>query len=236
MSKKAQKTVSHPWRACPLGEHWREASKVKEHLRKKRRVRAHFRKGSCVANLTNKDQIYAEEIQAISEREFRKLQGSPNPDDLGSKNGNLYDHLIRGWTKYWNEVLKPNPRLDPNLVKALIMTESSFRESIETKVKNKSNRAYGLMQVIGMSFKIMQDERGEIKDHYINLTSNDYKNPSANIAAGIRWLIHKYELHKKNHPKADWIDAIAKYKKYPRQHKEIIELENFYNRLKNFKN
>jgi hypothetical protein len=232
MSDSVQK--KHPWRACPIGEHWRDASNVKEHHRKNRRVRAHFRKGSCVANPTKKDQFFPEEMQAISKREFKKLKGVPSPDNLGVKNGNTYDELIRGWTKYWNDLLKPKPPLDPNLVKALIRTESTFKESVETKVKNRDNRAYGLMQVLGISFKIMQDEKGEIKDHYLNLTSKDYKDPSMNIAAGVRWFIHKYLLHKKNHPKADWIDAIAKYKKYPRKHQKIVELENFYNRLKDY--
>jgi len=51
------------------------------------------------------------------------------------------------------------------LVKALIATESSFEKDVETKHKNKALRAYGLMQVLGSTFKILQDEGGEIKDH-----------------------------------------------------------------------
>jgi hypothetical protein len=43
--------------------------------------------------------------------------------------------------------------------------------------------------------------------------------------------VHKFELYKKNHPAADWIDAIAKYKKLPRTHKIIHELEDYYRLL-----
>lgn len=122
------------------------------------------------------------------------------------------------------------------MVKALVATESSFEEDIESRHKNKALRAYGLMQVLGDTFKILQDEGGEIKDHYINVAAKNYKNPSANLASGIRWLIHKYELHKKNHPRADWIDAISKYKKLPRSNRAMRRLEQFYLALKNQEN
>ena len=39
---------------------------------------------------------------------------------------NKYDVLIRGWVRYWNEIFQPKNPLDPNLVKALMATESSF--------------------------------------------------------------------------------------------------------------
>jgi hypothetical protein len=225
MTAKPPNKKKHLWRACPYGEHWRKGSKVSEYYRRKRKVRAHFRKGSCVFNPTGRDQMYLEEIVAIAEREFSKLKGPPAPLDLGYKYGSEYDELIRGWVRYWNQVLQPKPALEANLVKALIATESGFREDVETKVKDKGKRAYGLMQVLGNSFKIMQDEKGEIRDHYLNVPSRSYKVPSANVAAGVRWLIHKFELYRKNHPKGDWIDAIAKYKKLPRTHKVIKELE-----------
>ena len=38
----------------------------------------------------------------------------------------MFDAFIAGWTKYWNEVLRPGEPLDVNFVKALIATESSF--------------------------------------------------------------------------------------------------------------
>jgi hypothetical protein len=175
--------------------------------------------------------MYLAEILAITDRHFNRLNGAPAEIDLGFNSGNKYDSIIRGWVAYWNQVLQPKPALDANLVKALIATESSFRDFAETKVKDLGRRAYGLMQVLGDSFVIMQDEKGEIRDHYLNIPRRADKIPSANIAAGVRWLIHKFDLFKRNHPKADWIDAIAKYKKLPREHKIIKELESHYKTL-----
>ena len=214
MPPKTPAKKKHPWRACPYGEHWRNSSKVSEHYRRQRRIRAHFRRGGCIFNPTGRDQMYLEQILAITRREFTRLTGRHNSRDLGYRFGNEYDELIRGWVRYWNQVLHPKPALDANLVKALIATESGFRANAETKIKDQGKRAYGLMQVLGNSFIIMQDEKGEIRDHYINIPPASYKDPSANVAAGVRWLIHKFELYRRNHPGGDWIDAIAKYKNY----------------------
>ena len=235
-NKKPIKSYKHPWRACPLGEHWRGDSNVKGHIRKKRRVRAHFRKGSCVLNSSHKDQIYEDEITAISKREFSKLEGDPFPDNLTYSNGNKYDALIRGWTKYWNDVFKSVPTLNANLAKALIASESSFDATIETKKKNKEKRAYGLMQVLGSTLKILADEKGELKDHYVNVKLKNLKDPSLNIAVGIRWLFRKFEIAKSKNKKADWIDAIAEYKSFPREHKEMKRLIALYEKLEKAKN
>ena len=81
---------------------------------------------------------------------------------------------------------------------------------------------------------ILQNEKGEIKDHYVNIGPKDYKDPSSNISAGVRWLIHKFELLRKSHPKADWIDAVAKYKSVPRTDKLIGDFEKYYNQLLKF--
>lgn len=122
----------HPWRLCPLGEHWvvshpmhvppsannPDGSVVTRH-------------GHCHSNPSGKDSIYSDEITEIANKHFTDLVGAPTPDDLGFKHGNDFDSLIRGWTKYWNEVLNPKELLDPNIVKALIATESGFRPDSE---------------------------------------------------------------------------------------------------------
>ena len=54
------------------------------------------------------------------------------PDDSCNANSleeNDYDQLITGWVKYWNEVLKTKIPLDPNFVKALMASESSFNSN-----------------------------------------------------------------------------------------------------------
>jgi hypothetical protein len=43
--------------------------------------------------------------------------------------------------KYWNEVLKPETPLDPNLVKALIATESAFEKNSGIKPRKKKPAA-----------------------------------------------------------------------------------------------
>ncbi len=194
-------------------------------------MRPHFRRGGCVKNPSGKDQLYLAEIDAITLREFQSLKGPPAALTLGFRNGLKYDHIIRGWVEYWNQVLQPKPPLDANLVKALIASESGFREGVETQVKNKDRRAYGLMQVLGASFKIMRDEKGEIRDHYLNIPDINYKSPSANIAAGTRWLIHKYELHRKAHPRGTWLDAVAAYKSLSPSHEIMKELNKTYQLL-----
>ncbi|MBI3018341.1 MAG: hypothetical protein HYY61_00380 [Deltaproteobacteria bacterium] len=100
-------------------------------------------RGHCVENSSKKDQIYPEELEKIAEEYFGKLKGSPRNDDLNYPQGNKFDHLIRGWTKYWNEVLKPSESLDPDLVKALIATESSFKITEENYAGKKSRSSKG---------------------------------------------------------------------------------------------
>jgi len=97
------------------------------------------------------------------------------------------------WTKYWNDVLKPSTPLDPDIVKALIASESGFDPTILANKKNK-NSARGLMQITNDTRKILGDEKGELKDHYLTLTRDDLNDPSLNICAGIRWLFRKAEI------------------------------------------
>lgn len=54
---------------------------------------------------------------------------TPGKDQKKHYNGQ-YDPLIAEWTQYWNDILKPHEPLDPNLVKALIYTESGFKPTI----------------------------------------------------------------------------------------------------------
>lgn len=68
--------------------------------------------------------------------------------------------MIAGWTKYWNEVLLPKDNLDPNLVKALIATESGFNPDAKIKVGKKAGYARGLMQVTDWALNILKDEGG----------------------------------------------------------------------------
>jgi len=208
----------HPWRLCPLGEHW-----VKEHALRVPPSKTHpvgtitTRRGHCAKNPSGKDQLYFDEMQEIAERNFSKLTGAPTTNNLGFKYlGNRYDHLIRGWTQFWNEVFQPKEQLDPNLVKALIASESSFDRNANGNA-GKHNTARGLMQVTDQTLGILADEDGELRDHLINLTQDQIYEPSANIGAGIRWLFRKQETTSaKLKRNASWIETVADYKSYLR--------------------
>lgn len=164
----------------------------------------------------------------------------PTPDNLDFKyRGNRYDTIIAGWTKYWNDVLKPDEDLDPNLVKALIATESGFDIEAKIKAGKKAGYARGLMQVTDWALEILKDEKGELHDHLIDLDQKDMTEAELNIAAGIRWLHRKRETASaKLERKATWIEAAADYKSYLEKwqknaaHKQMNKLINYYERLK----
>ena len=90
----------------------------------------------------------------------------PSENDLGYSNGNKYNELITGWSKYWNEVLNPKVPLGPYLVKALIASESDFNpEAIPPG--GGPNSARGLMQVTNDSRKYLADEVEELRDFLV---------------------------------------------------------------------
>lgn len=206
----------HPWRICPLGQHW-----VREHSRKTRPGRRNplgltsSVAGHCRENTSDKDQLYPDEIHEIALTRFPALRGKPSSYELGfGKATNEFDWLIRGWTRYWNDVLNPSPKLDPNLVKALIGSESSFDARL-TNGKRGKHKATGLMQVTTQTREILQDEHGELRDYLVNIDQDELANPNLNIAAGIRWLHHKRRLASiKLGRKATWEEAVAEYKSY----------------------
>jgi len=207
-------TPVHPWRVCPYGQH-----QVIEHPRHNPPSKSHP-EGSisnvrwyCAHNPSGKDQLYPDEIQEVAAQHFSNLKNIPCPIDLGFKGkGKKYDDLIAGWVQYWNEVLKPDQPLDPNLVKALIASESGFDPN---KMYNKkdSNSARGLMQITNDSRKLMDDPT-ELKDHYITVTKEDLNDPAVNICAGVRWLFRKREIASAVRLKrqATWTEAAEEYK------------------------
>lgn len=167
----------------------------------------------CAKNPSGKDQFYPDEIQEVAKQHFSKVKSKPCPIDLGFKNrGSQYDDLIAGWTKYWNDVFKPEPPLDPNLVKALIASESQFNTKVLANPKDQ-NSARGLLQITNETRKILGNEKGELKDHYLTLTKEDLNEPSNNICAGVRWLFRKRaiatDLLKRP---ASWEESISEFK------------------------
>ncbi len=220
----------HPWRLCPVGKHF-----VKEYLRHNPPSKEHPH-GSvstvhshCATNPTRKirpkgevivkDLLSFDEISYISGKYFAELTGLPTANALKFEHADKYDIFIRGWVHYWNDIFNFKEPLDPNLVKALIASESSF--DIEPKGKS---QAIGLMQLMPDTITYLQDLNGELKDHFIRVSKSNYLDPSANICAGVRWLFRKKvtaaERLKRD---ATWIEAVADYKSYL---KKMISGEN----------
>ncbi len=230
----AKKSKAHPWRLCPGGKLW-----VSSHSRRVPKSSVNVT-GHCRVNRSRKDQIYREELLSIAEKHFSNVLLRPKADNLDYKyKGNRYDSLIAGWTQYWNEVLAPREPLDPNLVKALIATESGFDPKAKIKAGKKAGFARGLMQVTDWAVIILKDENGELRDHLIDLDQKDLNNASLSIAVGIRWLHRKRETASaKLKRRATWMEAAADYKSYLEQwqkapdHKQMNKLIKFYERLK----
>jgi len=171
------------------------------------------RRGHCARNPSGKDQLYPDEILEITQQSFKELKTKPCQSDLGFKiKGTQFDDLIAGWTKYWNEVLKPKVPLKSNIVKALIASESGFNPNMLANKKN-SNSARGLMQILNSTRKTLGDEKGEIKDHFLTAPKDELNDPSVNICAGIRWLFQKQKLASSYlNRESSWEEAVMNYK------------------------
>jgi hypothetical protein len=108
-----------------------------------------------------------------------------------------FDQVVQFWLNFWKEQGLPFPKdLDPFLIKVLIAKESSFRTSVKTKMAGSS--ATGLMQVLQTTLYrlegIPKNNYVEVKNNFLQLNLSDLTDPVINVAAGIRWLSHKYYL------------------------------------------
>jgi len=149
-------------------------------------------------------------IQYITETYFSDLKGLPTAKallELFPKSDN-YDAEIRGWTQYWNDIFKLSDPLDPNLVKALIATESSFEIDPEG-----TTGVYGLTQIKEDTLGYLGDVKGELKNYLIRISVNQLLNPSANICSAVRWLFRKKETASNRLSReATWFEAVEDYK------------------------
>ena len=69
-----------------------------------------------------------------------------------------YDELIANWTDYFNKKFPSDSLLDPDVVKALIGSESDF------KLDPVNPAAFGIAQITKETFKALQDPKGEVKE------------------------------------------------------------------------
>ncbi|MGE3609136.1 MAG: hypothetical protein AB7I27_06075 [Bacteriovoracaceae bacterium] len=112
----------------------------------------------------------------------KKLKEYPDADK--------YDDLIAVWTDYFNKKFPSDALLDPDVVKALIGSESDFRLDPAG-----NPLAIGIAQITRKTFKALQDPKGEVKEFiFSKFIQKDLKNPDVAIPMAIRWLFRKKRL------------------------------------------
>ena len=132
----------------------------------------------------------AEELKQIFANYPKKKIPYPSAGRLTEfKNSDAFDELIAVWCNYFNKKFPPTPPeapLDPNIIKALITSESGFN----IKVKNRN--AYGIAQITTSTLKILQDPDGEAKDFlFKDIRQKDLYDPEIAIPLATRWLFRK---------------------------------------------
>lgn len=239
----------HPWRMCSVGEHWVTDHSLWIPATKERPGYYTTREGHCAINPIRgkskivQDYLTSAEMQMMAEKYFANLSGAPASGKLpeyaiGADN---FDRFIRGWTKYWNDVLEPDIPLDPDLVKALIATESDFRLKPPSQNAGVAGGAHGLIQLTDQTIKALGDPGGELSNHLVKISLDDTFDPNLSIGASIRWLFRKRDLASRRlKRKATWREAVAEYKSYlpamvngkDSEPQQMKKFDDIYTRLK----
>jgi hypothetical protein len=221
---KAEEPKVHPWRLCPVGEHWVRVHEMRVAVSDAHPDGKTIRRTGCRNNPVRgkkksviQDYLHPDEIQLIAEERFSDLTGPPASGKLSEfGNSDKYDDLIRGWAKYWNEVLQPADPLDPDLVKALIASESGFRIDPEPRSAGAGGEALGLMQLTEQTVKALGNPEGELKGkHLVKISKAEARDANIAICAGIRWLFYKRQRASvRLKREATWMEGVAEYKSY----------------------
>jgi hypothetical protein len=136
-------------------------------------------------------------------------------------NADKYDDLIAVWCDHYNKQFPPTPptaALGPNVMKALIASESDFR------LAPPNPKAIGIAQITPATWKIVQDQKGELKDHFFkNFLKKDLKVPDIAIPIATRWIFRKREL------------ARQKLKREPTSEEIILEYKGLLRSSSTFK-
>lgn len=130
------------------------------------------------------------EIEKIFKDYNKKSILFPTKNKLTQANSDTYDELIAVWCDYFNKKFDTIPPLEPNVVKALIASESDFILDPPRNLK-----ATGIAQITDETFKALQDPKGEVKEFiFKNIRKKDLKNAKIAIPMAIRWLSRKKRL------------------------------------------
>ena len=216
----------HHWRICPIGKHY-----VKEHFEHIPPSKMHpggdviVRHAHCASNPLSKnkhqisDILSFSELTIITKLRFLELKGPPTAHILKYPRADEFDTQIRGWALYWNEVFEAKNPLDPNLVTALIASESGFDpNAMNPHNPKRIGPARGLMQLTDETLRILNGHKDGLRDHFIHFSHTEAIDSSANICAGTRWLFFKKAGAKERYAKIDpnhavtWDDVVAEYK------------------------
>lgn len=158
----------------------------------------------------------------------------PASGKLKYPNADKFDELIAVWCDYFNQKLNLSPQIDPDMVKALIATESGFNPLAKNKI------AQGLTQITKNTLEIMQDLDGEAKDFvFKGIKRKDLDDPNISMAMGVRWLAQKQKLAFSKLNRAPTPDEVVRmYKgvlkdKSKKATKIMESYREFYEKLKN---
>ena len=137
-----------------------------------------------------------------------------------NRNADKYDEIIAVWTDYFNRKFNAKPVLDPDVVKALIESESDFRmDPPGNKI------AIGIAQITKQTLKIVQDPNGETKDFIFHkIRQKDLKEPAVAIPVAVRWLFRKRAT------------AMAQLNRVPDHEELILEYKGLLKSKSDYKN
>ncbi len=203
---------------CPIGSHWVKTHPLTVPPSKKNPIGVTTRRAHCARNpASSKVGLSPQDIKKIASTNTFKSQKKPCALRPKKGESSEFDDFIAGWTQYWNEVFKSDPPLDPNLVKALVKSESTFNPLSLADPKNPAS-ARGLTQITDDTRIILGNRKGELKAYHLDLTREDLNDPGTNICAGIRWLFYKRErASAKLGKQASWEEGVAEYKSLTRK-------------------
>ena len=142
---------SHPYRICPSRHHW-----VSTHPRTVppsatnptgglTEVDGHCRMNRGNGKTSVREILTADEIKMIYRRFGSQAKGHLRKfHDVNKKKWNALDKEILFWTEFWNQIFQPKHKLDPNIVKALIASESGFQTDPLPQDAGRAGKAMGL--------------------------------------------------------------------------------------------
>lgn len=161
--------------------HRRKVARSSEHPDGVTIVRRHLRR-AFGTNFKKAD------IFSVFQRFDRANLRRPIGGKIKAKDADLYDEQISVWVAYFENLYGRTSAITPNVIKALIASESDFNPNPNTKI------AIGIAQITRSTFKILKDVKGEAKDFiFTDVALADLKNPEIAIPMAVRWVFRKLE-------------------------------------------